>query len=92
VPIDAAPADLVADVERSEFENVVVKRNAGRPNENVKHPWPLLRRLNLLVAPGFADALMSTHANSSLGPASESRAAESDAALGPADAAGAHTR
>lgn len=66
VPIAGAPTDLLAALAASEQENVVVKQNAGRRNENVKHPWPLLRRLNALVAPGFVDALLATHANSNL--------------------------
>jgi len=76
VPIDAVPIDaastlshLVAALEASEGENVVVKRNAGRPNENVKHPWRLLRDLNRAVAPDFVDALLATHANSHVSPA-----------------------
>ena len=64
VPVETAPRDLVAALEASELENVVVKRNAGRPNENVKHPWRLLRRLNQAVAPEYVDALLATHANS----------------------------
>jgi hypothetical protein len=59
-----APAPLVSELEASERENVVVKQNAGRANENVKHPWPLLRQLNRAVAPDFADELMAVHANS----------------------------
>jgi hypothetical protein len=69
VPIGAADATLVAALEASEAENVVVKRNAGRPNENVKHPWRLLRLLNQAVAPDDVDALLATHANSHLGTA-----------------------
>lgn len=72
VPLVDAPPDLVAALEASEAENVVVKRNAGRPNENVKHPWRLLRRLNQAVAPGFVDALLATHANSHLSGVPES--------------------
>lgn len=76
VPIGEPPASLVTALERSERENVVIKRNAGRPNENIKHPWRLLRELNTAVAPDFVDALLATHANSHL-------AARADA--GPAD-------
>lgn len=67
VPLEAAPASLVRALEVSEGENVVVKRNAGRANENVKHPWRLLRQLNRAIAPDFVDALLATHANSHLG-------------------------
>lgn len=66
VPIGAADPALVAALDVSEAENVVVKRNAGRPNENVKHPWRLLRMLNQAVAPADVDALLATHANSHL--------------------------
>lgn len=62
-----APADLIAAIDASEVENVVVKLNAGRANENVKHPWRVLRELNHAVAPEFVDALLATHANSDLG-------------------------
>ena len=61
-------AELVTALELSEGENVVVKRNAGRPNENVKHPWRLLRDLNRAVAPDFVDPLLATHANSHVSP------------------------
>jgi predicted RNA methylase len=67
VPIAAPDPALVAELEASEVDNVVVKRNAGRPNENVKHPWRLLRMLNQAVAPDDVDALIATHANSHLG-------------------------
>ena len=68
VPLETAPASLVRALEHSESENLVVKRNAGRANENVKHPWRLLRDLNRAVAPAHVDALLATHANSHLGP------------------------
>ncbi len=67
VPIGDADPALIAALEVSEHENVVVKRNAGRRNENVKHPWRLLRMLNLAVAPDYVDDLLATHANSHLG-------------------------
>jgi hypothetical protein len=69
VPIGIADPALIAELDDSELENVVVKRNAGRPNENVKHPWRLLRLLNQAVAPDDVDALLATHANSHLGTA-----------------------
>jgi hypothetical protein len=79
VPIEAAPASLVRALEASERDNVVVKRNAGRPNENVKHPWRLLRDLNRAVAPDDVDALLATHANSHLATRVEERRPEGDA-------------
>lgn len=83
VPLHAAPRDLVTALEASEVENLVVKRNAGRPNENVKHPWRLLRRLNRAVAPGFVDALLATHANSHLHPGVEDLPVGPDASRHP---------
>jgi hypothetical protein len=81
VPITTADPALVAALDVSEIDNVVVKRNAGRPNENVKHPWRLLRMLNEAVAPDDVDALLATHANSHLGiPATASPARGSSAA------------
>ncbi len=82
VPLDAAPPHLLADLERSERDNVVVKVNAGLRNENVKHPWWLLRRLNAAVAPDHVDALMGTHANSDLPARPDADAAVRDAAAG----------
>jgi hypothetical protein len=83
VPIGDADPALVAALEASEAENLVVKRNAGRPNENVKHPWRLLRMLNQAVAPDDVDDLLATHANSHLSLRGASRglrsAAEGDA-------------
>jgi hypothetical protein len=67
VSIVSSPLSLVRGLEHSERENVVVKRNAGRLNENVKHPWRLLRDLNRAVAPTYVDDLLATHANSHLG-------------------------
>jgi hypothetical protein len=95
VPISAADPALVTALEASEADNVVVKRNAGRPNENVKHPWRLLRMLNQAVAPDDVDALLATHANSHLSlppPARSTRrssAARSAASRGPTRASSA---
>jgi predicted RNA methylase len=74
--------ELVAALEVSEGENVVVKRNAGRPNENVKHPWRLLRELNRAVAPDFVDALLATHANSHVSPIAPSEIRQSSETRG----------
>lgn len=62
--------DLVALLEQSEADNVVVKVNAGKPNENVKHPWSLIRTLNAALYPRFAEDLIAQHTNSHLGAAS----------------------
>jgi len=74
IPLDAAPAALVAALERSEQDNLVLKLNAGRATANVKHPWRVLRDLTAAVAPDHVDALLATHANTSLGGLPESEA------------------
>lgn len=61
IPIDE---DLLSRIERSEVTNRVVKRNAGKDNENVKHDPSLIQELNARLFPCFADALGSLHANS----------------------------
>ena len=67
MPLTTAPAALVAELARSEDENLVLKLNAGLATANVKHPWRVLRDLTTAVAPGYVDALLATHANTSLG-------------------------
>jgi hypothetical protein len=67
MPLRSAPASLVAELARSENENLVLKLNAGLATANVKHPWRVLRDLTTAVAPGYVDALLATHANTSLG-------------------------
>lgn len=62
-PADESAIDLL---EKSEDENVVIKMNAGKPNENVKHPMGLVQKLNSLVAPDYATALFNTHKNTCL--------------------------
>lgn len=74
IPLDAAPPALVERLARSEDENLVLKLNAGRATANVKHPWRMLRALTAAVAPGYVDALLATHANTSLGGLAESEA------------------
>ena len=67
LPLTAAPPELVAELAASERDNLVLKLNAGRATANVKHPWRVLRDLTTAVAPGYVDALLATHANTSLG-------------------------
>jgi len=67
MPLTTAPAALVAELAQSEDENLVLKLNAGLATANVKHPWRVLRDLTTAVAPGYVDALLATHANTSLG-------------------------
>jgi hypothetical protein len=64
VPDFAVDESLISLLEKSEQENVVIKMNAGKPNENVKHPVSLVATLNAVVAPDYAGALMETHSNS----------------------------
>ena len=61
-----AVASVLARLAESERSNVVVKRNAGRLNENVKHPLDLIAAVNRLLAPEHATALLTLHANSTL--------------------------
>lgn len=67
MPLPSAPASLVSLLETSEQENLVLKLNAGLATANVKHPWRVLRELTTAAAPGYEDALLATHANTSLG-------------------------
>jgi len=39
--------DLVAALQAGEQDNLVVKMNAGKPNQNIKHDPALLNRLNM---------------------------------------------
>ena len=64
VPAFKVASDLVQELEHSEKVNRVYKMNAGRLQENVKHPTDLVQRLNWLVLPEHADLLLRTHRNS----------------------------
>lgn len=66
IPDFTVSDELIGLLEESENTNVVVKMNAGKPNENVKHPVELVQKLNALVAPEYADPLFATHKNSCL--------------------------
>ncbi|MFC5788604.1 hypothetical protein EDM22_03950 [Agromyces tardus] len=64
IPDNLAPsATLTAALLESEGSNIVVKRNAGRDHQNVKHQPDLILRLNAYVAPGFAEELLRVHSN-----------------------------
>ena len=67
VPLETAPASLVDLLTVSERDNLVLKLNAGLATANVKHPWRVLRDLTTACAPGYVDALLASHANTSLG-------------------------
>lgn len=64
--IDTGPLNtpLIAKLERSEKENRVVKKNAGKDNENVKHPPGLIKELNAYLTPQYATELEKVHNNS----------------------------
>ena len=64
IPDFTVDESLISLLEASEQDNVVIKMNAGKPNENVKHPVALVAALNAVVAPDYANALMETHSNS----------------------------
>lgn len=55
---------LLSKIEHSEMTNRVVKRNAGKDNENVKHDLELIKEINKKLLPRFANALELLHNNS----------------------------
>jgi len=55
---------LMKALRRSEQRNLVVKANAGKGNENIKHPMELIGRINEFLAPKHSAALISLHRNS----------------------------
>lgn len=59
--------NLVSKIEQSEKNNLTVKMNAGKPQENVKHSEQLIRELNnALFKKDTAEKLLATHKNSNL--------------------------
>jgi len=68
LPLPSIPSghmrDLVAALERSEKTSKVVKLNAGKSIENVKHPAELVQKLTHFLFPEHAPHLTATHANS----------------------------
>ena len=56
--------NLLARIELSEKTNRVIKRNAGKDNENVKHDPSLVREITKGLFPSFASALELVHNNS----------------------------
>ncbi len=56
--------NLVTRIEESEKTNRVIKRNAGKDNENVKHDPQLVKEINKCLFPKFANKLESLHNNS----------------------------
>jgi len=57
---------VVAALEKSEKTNKVYKQNAGAAQENVKHSKELMKAVNRVVIPEYADLLLSLHENSDL--------------------------
>lgn len=56
--------NLLTKIELSEKTNRVIKRNAGKDNENVKHDPSLVREITRGLFPSFARALELVHNNS----------------------------
>jgi len=56
--------NLLSKIELSEQINCVIKRNAGKDNENVKHNPSLIKEINRRLFPRFANALQILHNNS----------------------------
>ena len=56
--------NLLLRIEKSEKTNRVIKRNAGKDNENVKHDPRLVNEINRCLFPQFASALETLHNNS----------------------------
>ena len=55
---------LLHKIEQSEQTNLVVKKNAGKDNENVKHSMILIQEINKKFFPKFEGALRALHNNS----------------------------
>lgn len=65
--VDLAVAKkLVRELEKSERSSKVIKMNAGKAVENIKHSLDLVRSLTTLLFPEYAMDLSATHANSNL--------------------------
>jgi len=76
VPSSLEVSDAVVNqLEISESENVVVKLNAGRLNENIRHPRDLVEELDILLFGEYAasvfDAVYSPDLFSASGPSRE---------------------
>lgn len=56
-PVLTEVSPLITVLRDSEANHVVTKRNAGRVNENVKHPPHVVHALNDALIPGFNDDL-----------------------------------
>jgi hypothetical protein len=58
--------DVISALEKSERTNKVYKQNAGSAQENVKHSKELMKKVNSVVIPEFAELLLTLHDNSEL--------------------------
>lgn len=58
---------FVRELERSERTSKVIKMNAGKETENIKHSSDLVHSLTSFLFPNYAIDLGATHANSHLG-------------------------
>jgi hypothetical protein len=66
IPVTAS-SSTVTRIETSEVVNLVTKANAGKLNENVKHPQQLVSKINTLLFPNdtvLTEHLLSLHKNS----------------------------
>jgi len=55
---------IIKSLEISETKNKVFKMNAGKLNGNVKHSFELIKKINNLMFPQFAEDLVKVHRNS----------------------------
>ena len=56
--------NIISKIEKSESINRVVKKNAGKDNENVKHSQGLVEEINKIIFPKFVSAFSLLHNNS----------------------------
>ena len=56
--------NIIFKIEKSESINRVVKKNAGKDNENVKHSQGLVEEINKIIFPKFVSAFSLLHNNS----------------------------
>lgn len=64
LPVFQIDLNIISELEKSERISKVYKQNAGAKQENVKHPKPLINKLNRIVTPEFAALLSALHDNS----------------------------
>jgi hypothetical protein len=82
LPVDTTlvpAAHLVDMLEQSELLHKVVKKNAGKANENVKHPMSVVRTLNEYLFPSHSIFLEHVHHNSHMAQISRVTSQQDDA-------------